>query len=121
MPPQWKLDAITILLLPNSEVVAGPKLNFAFERVRASLDGRRYKFGITANPAQRLAWYASDSVPMTSMLVVGVSDEREGVGTMEAALIREFGNKDPRCLNVAPGGESAEKMSSKPFFVYMAR
>ena len=121
MPPQWKLDAITILLPPNSEVVAGPKLNFAFERVRASLDGRRYKFGITANPAQRLAWYASDSVPMTSMLVVGVSDEREGVGTMEAALIREFGNKDPRCLNVAPGGESAEKMSSKPFFVYMAR
>jgi hypothetical protein len=99
----------------------GEKLNFAFERVRASLDGRRYKFGITANPAQRLAWYAKDPIPMTSMVIIWISDERDGVSTTETALIREYGNKDPRCLNVTPGGESAQKMSSKQFVVYMAR
>ena len=64
-----------------------------------------------------------DSPPALSMRQDGtregfvecIDDERAGVSTTEAALIKKF----PQSTNVLPGGELAERTRSKPFFVYI--
>ena len=75
-----------------------------------------FKIGISYKPPCRWSFY-SDYQSMDYMVVSYISDSSDKVASLERAMIKRC-RGDRRCLNKAPGGESAHHGHS-PFFLYL--
>ena len=100
-------------------VLASRVLEQAHQCVRA-LQGC-FKIGQTSDPVHRWAnsnyGYKHSVHPRWQALkILAVVAHGEAAGFLEAALISTW-SSDPRCLNVAGGGEAISKQEG-PFFVY---
>jgi hypothetical protein len=117
VPLAWQHDRIGIRLPDDACCLASVKLQWAVDVVRelAVTPSRTFKVGITANPPQRLDFYAEAWGRMT---IIGISSVREEVSQIEASLIMTFGHVHG-CQNIGKGGEGANKMSGPMFFNYV--
>jgi len=101
--------------------------NHCADGVRAVVDGRKFKIGITEDPMDRfyneIYGYGTAAggnySKMYLLYVAPLSKPRvpDSTGRMEINLIARF-KEDPNCLNKGPGGECPSNGS--PHFVYVA-
>ena len=107
------------LEIRSCHALASRVLEQAHQCIRA-LQGC-FKIGLTSDPVHRWSnsnfGYKHSLRPrFQGLKIIGVVAHGEAAGFLEAALISAW-SSDPRCLNVAGGGETISRQEG-PFFVY---